>query len=288
MSDGFLGRSARRIVSVWEGLRDRVRGKVPWLGELLDHLARIRVMDSATVLAAKVFMTVMPLLFVVCAFMPDPVRGWMRDSLREVLGLGAGDQVDALFAAPGSAATQAFGLLAVLVVVLSATDCSRSLQRLCEQCWHLPQATSAFVVWRWLVWLGVLLLSLLVGATVRHELSARVVIGVAAALLGNTLLWWWTQHLLLAGRVRWPALLPGALLAGLGLTCVLTASRLYMPDALDHSTALYGSLGPVFTVLGWLIAVCFVLTAGLAAGPVIARRSPVRGWLDDTGPDVTE
>ncbi|MFI2720813.1 hypothetical protein ACH5AI_31500 [Streptomyces collinus] len=94
------------------------------------------------------------------------------------------------------------------------------------------------------------------------------------SLLGATLLWWWSQHLLLSARVGWRELLPGAVLAGTGTVVLSWAARLLMPTAMDRSLAEFGLLGPVFTFLSWLIAVFLVAVSGLALGEAVATS----GW----------
>ncbi|MER5475170.1 hypothetical protein [Streptomyces sp. NPDC002685] len=84
-----------------------------------------------------------------------------------------------------------------------------------------------------------------------------------------------TAHLLPAGRVPWPPLLPGAIVTGAALTVLSVIAKVYVPNALNHSLERYGSLGDVFTVLSWLIGLCVVISVGITAGAVIAREPAV-------------
>jgi membrane protein len=98
---------------------------------------------------------------------------------------------------------------------------------------------------------------------------------VPLQLVAQVGVWWWTQHLLLAARVPWLPLLPGALLTGVAMTALSVVAKLYVPTALNRSLDRYGSLGAVFTVLSWLIGLCVVIAVGITAGAVIAREPAV-------------
>jgi membrane protein len=53
---------------------------------------------------------------------------------------------------------------------------------------------------------------------------------------------------------------------------VAPVAKLYVPAALNRGLERYGSLGSVFTVLSWLIALCVIVSVGITAGAVIARE----------------
>jgi len=54
-------------------------------------------------------------------------------------------------------------------------------------------------------------------------------------------------------RRSWTDLLPGGLLFGVGLATLHVVSRVYLPAKIEHSSALYGSLGVAGAVLVWLL-----------------------------------
>ncbi len=68
-------------------------------------------------------------------------------------------------------------------------------------------------------------------------------LGVPLLLVTQVGVWWWTQHLLLAARVPWLPLLPGALLTGVALTTLSVVAKLYVPSALNRGLDRYGSPG---------------------------------------------
>jgi uncharacterized BrkB/YihY/UPF0761 family membrane protein len=54
-------------------------------------------------------------------------------------------------------------------------------------------------------------------------------------------------------RRSWLDLVPGGLLFGVGLATLHVISRVYLPARIEHSSALYGSLGVAGAVLVWLL-----------------------------------
>jgi membrane protein len=266
---------------VQERIRDLGQRRLLQLGGTINHLIQVRIMDSATVLAAKGFTAVLPVLFVAAAYFPSNLRDQLQDSMRGAAGLGGASlgQVTSLLNASDDDTRQAYGLVGILIILVSATSFSRSLQAMCERCWHMPKAGSRVTAWRWFAWLSVFLVSMIAGIALYGWLRMPAVALPGIAL--GTGFWWWTQHLLLARRVRWLPLLPGALLAGLSLFVWLMISRVYLPNALNRSIAQYGPLGSVFTVLSWILCCTSILTVCFALGYLITRQSPLARWFAD-------
>jgi membrane protein len=265
--------------AVGERVRDLVQRRLLMLGDTISHLLHVRIMDSATVLAAKGFTAVLPVLFVAAAFFPSGLRDQLKDSVRGAAGLRGASltQVTSSLSAPDGDTKQAYGLVGILIVLVSATSFSRSLQAMCERCWHMPKATSRVAAWRWFAWLSVFLLALMTGIALYGWLGMPAVL-VPGIVLG-ILFWWWTQRLLLARRVGWLPLLPGAVLAGISLAAWLAVSRVYLPNELNRSIARYGPLGSVFTILSWILCCTLILTISFALGYLIIRRQPFSRWF---------
>ncbi|MFE2170566.1 YhjD/YihY/BrkB family envelope integrity protein [Streptomyces sp. NPDC059447] len=251
-----------------------MRRHTPLLYRVIEQLADVKVLDCATRLAAQAFLGAIPALFVIGTLAPDWLQQQTISSIRTTLGLqdAALDQVRALYSDGGVATTTSTGLVGVFVAVLSATACSRAMQRTCERSWHLPKAKAALAAWRWVAWVSVWLIALLFQGPIQDAFGTGPLGGFFLALVTGILLWWWTQHLLLAARVPWLPLLPGAVLAGLGQQIVTAVSKIYMPHAVAHSMKQYGSLGSVFVLLSWLIMLFVVMTVAIAVGYVVAHE----------------
>ncbi|MBO1333547.1 YhjD/YihY/BrkB family envelope integrity protein [Streptomyces sp. VRA16 Mangrove soil] len=267
-------------VTGWATRRvQELQEEFPFITRMTRQMVAVNLLDSATRLAAQTFLTALPVLFVVAAFTPASVRQHLLDSLRGMLGLdgASADQVRQVFGAQDDATRNATGVIGVLVLLASATACSRALQRVCERAWHLPPGKFSIVAWRWLAWLAVWFVALVMQGLLRDGFGAGLWLGLPLCLVTSTALWWWTQHLLLGGRMTWLPLLPGALLTGIGAVGLTVASRIYIPRTLDRSLAQFGPFGLVFTLLSWLIVLFTVVCVGISAGYVIAHeRLPAR------------
>ncbi|HEX2850825.1 MAG TPA: YihY/virulence factor BrkB family protein [Acidimicrobiales bacterium] len=77
-------------------------------------------------------------------------------------------------------------------------------------------------------------------------------LGFAVALTVDIALWAWTAKLLPNRDVPWRAVLPGAVLGGVGLELLKAVGAFYVPRLVASSSQLYGSLGVVFAILAWL------------------------------------
>ncbi|MET9697326.1 YhjD/YihY/BrkB family envelope integrity protein [Streptomyces sp. NPDC006529] len=258
-----------------------MRKHTPLLSRLLEQFGAVRVLDCATRLAAQAFLGAVPAVFVIAALAPDWLQDHLVSSIRTTLGLhdAALDQVRSVYAADDLTAAASTGGVGVVVTLLSATACSRALQKTCERSWHLPKSKARVAAWRWLAWLAVWLVALLFQGLVQTAFGTGRATGFTLAAVSGTLLWWWTQHLLLGARIPWLPLLPGAAMAGVGEQLLTIASRVYMPHAVDRSMQQFGSLGSVFVLLSWLIMFFVVVTLAIAVGYVVAHEPLPARWL---------
>ncbi|SDO83647.1 YhjD/YihY/BrkB family envelope integrity protein [Actinacidiphila guanduensis] len=261
-------------------LRHLAERRFPVLTELTARLLSVNLLDAATRLAAQLFLTAVPFVFVAASFAPESVRTHLADSAHDLFGLdGASeDQLRQVYAAGGTdteTVRQTTGAIGVVVVLLSATASSRAMARVCERAWRLPRAGARLVAWRWFAWIAAWVAILVLQGPLRTGLGAGTWLGVPLLFVGDVGVWWWTQHLLLGGRLPWQPLLPGAVLSAVAMTALSVTAHLYMPTALNRSLATYGPLGSIFTLLSWLIAICAALTFTITAGAVLAEEPPL-------------
>ncbi|MFE2154456.1 ribonuclease BN [Streptomyces lavendulae] len=216
--------------------------------------------------AALGFLTLVPLLIVVSA--ADTANGqgfaqWLGDGLG--VSASARLEIEGLFALPGQAwrTTTAFGLALLTVFGLSF---GTVLQSGYESVWDLPPARW-WARWRHALWLGALVGVLYLSAVSSpwRDSPAR---GFVTVVIG-TLFFWWSQRLLLAGRVPWTALLPGAVATMLGLLGLRIFSRLVFSPLIASSAVTYGPFGTVLVVQSWLVGIGVVVFGGALVGRLL-------------------
>ncbi|MEU8530336.1 MULTISPECIES: YhjD/YihY/BrkB family envelope integrity protein [Streptomyces] len=265
--------------------------RFPVLTELLARLASGNLLEAGTRLAAQMFLAAVPLLFAVAAFAPVGVRDQLQQSLRAMFGLTGASDDELTRVLDGSAddtLRETSGAVGLVLALVSATSCSRAMARVCERAWRLPKAKTRVSAWRWVVWLLALLFVVLLQAPIRDGFGAGAWLGTPLLFVVSTGVWLWTQHLLLANRVPWMPLLPGAVLAAAATTALAVTARLYMPGALNRALAQYGSLGMVLTLLSWLIVVCAAVSFAFTIGAVLAEEPTISRYLgrpDERAPD---
>ncbi|MFJ5075497.1 YhjD/YihY/BrkB family envelope integrity protein [Streptomyces sp. NPDC088553] len=271
-----------RWAARWRHLRASAEERLPVLTEIASRLLGGNLLDAGTRLAAQAFLAAVPLLFAVAAFAPASVRDQLRDSLRAMFGLTGRSDVELEQVLGGSTdeeLREATGAVGLVIALASATSFSRAMARVCERAWALPKAKTRVAAWRWVVWLLALFLVVLVQGPVRDGFGAGLWVGVPVFFLVSVGIWMWTQHLLLAKRVPWLPLLPGAILAAAATSALALTARVYMPTALNRALGEYGSLGLVLTMLSWLIVVCAGITFAFTIGAVLAQEPPLSHYL---------
>lgn len=275
-----------RELTAWlKGFHARVETRFPVVTGLVDRMVSVNIFDSATRIAAQCFLTAVPLLFVVAAYAPTALRDQVSASVGAVFGLTgqAKDEMKQAFEPPTDDLRQATGLVGLLMVLLSATAVSRAVQRLCRRAWLLPRTGSRVAPWRWLAWIVLWFGALVVQGLLHNGFGQGVALGVPVILVMQAAMWWWTQHLLLAGAVRWGPLLPGAVITAIAVSALSVTAHFYMPRALNRALADYGSAGSVFVLLSWLIIVCVAVAVGLSAGAVLSQEPFLKRRLGSPG-----
>jgi membrane protein len=254
-----------------------------WLGRFvlgcMVTVRRIELFDRSMTLAAQIFTSVLPILIALASWFGVDSSQVVENAVMvpaETQGL-----LEEVLAAPSD---PTFGLLGVLVVLVSATSLSRALTRACAAIWELPRPTSRLSsAWRWVAVILALAIGLL-AARQLHEFSARLpppgfwdLVAAAASDVALTL---FIPTVLLAGAIPVRRLLPWALLFGAVMLIVRPLSSVYLPHALNTSAERYGSIGVAFTYLAWLyvVAFCFLMTGVM--GKVIATDEGRLGaWI---------
>ena len=99
-------------------------------------------------------------------------------------------------------------------------------------------------------------------------------------VVGTSALWWWTAHLMVRGEVRWRALLPTAIVTGIGSSLYTMAASVWMPAQVANHYTQFGTFGIALSFVTWLTGLSFVLVVAAALGPALADGPDVVGrWL---------
>ncbi|MEV0040732.1 YhjD/YihY/BrkB family envelope integrity protein [Streptomyces sp. NPDC056909] len=227
----------------------------------------MELMHRAMSFAALGFLTLVPLLVLVAAADPASGQGFAR-WLGQGLGVSssAQEQIQELFGRPGQALqrTTAFGLAALAAFGLTFGS---AVQTGYEKVWELPMARW-HTMWRHVVWLAVLVFFLLVfvNTPVTSESVVELTISTVGDVVGTFLFFWWSQRFLLAGRVRWRALIPGAIATAVGLLGLRVFSRVVFSPLIAANAVTYGPFGTVLVLQSWLVGVGFVVYGGALVG----------------------
>ncbi|MDX3852412.1 YhjD/YihY/BrkB family envelope integrity protein [Streptomyces sp. AK02-01A] len=230
----------------------------------------MELMHRAMSFAALGFLTLVPLLILVAAADPASGQGFAR-WLGQGLGVAPSSQeeIEQLFGRPGQALqrTTAFGLAALAVFGLTFGS---AVQTGYERVWELPTARW-HTIWRHVLWLAVLVVYLVifVNTPVTSESVIETVLATLGDVIGTLLFFWWSQHVLLAGRVRWGALFPGAVAISLGLLGLRVFSRLVFSPLIASNAVTYGPFGTVLVIQSWLVGVGFVVYGGALVGRLV-------------------
>ncbi|MFB0631495.1 YhjD/YihY/BrkB family envelope integrity protein [Streptomyces sp. AB3(2024)] len=279
------------MTSFLRRLHDRLQGSPAGLA--WSRGREIELMHRAMGFAALGFLTLVPLLVVVAAAAPGSGSGFGR-WLGQALGVTAPSRarVELLFGAADLALerTTAFGLAALAVFGLTFGS---AVQTGYEKVWDLPTARW-HTMWRHVVWLALLVcyLGLLVGIPTPSHNWLGTALGTIGDMTGTCLFFWTSGRLLLGGRVRWRALLPGAVATSLGLLGLRVFSQLVFSPLIASNAVTYGPFGTLLVVQSWLVGVGFVVYGGALVGRMAhehltLRRLRANGTLPAEPPPPT-
>lgn len=267
------------MTSTFRRIHDRLQASQAGLA--WSRGREMELMHRAMGFAALGFLTLVPLLVVVAAAAPGSGSGFGR-WLGQALGVTefSRERVEMLFGAADLALerTTAFGLAALAVFGLTFGS---AVQTGYEKVWDLPTARW-HTMWRHVVWLALLVcyLALLVAIPAPSDDVAGSVLGTTGDLVGTCLFFWTSQRILLGGRVRWRALLPGAACTSLGLLGLRVFSQLVFSPLIASNAVTYGPFGTLLVVQSWLVGVGFVVYGGAMVGRIVHEHFVLRRLRD--------
>jgi membrane protein len=260
----------------------RARLEGTWPEELLDRLKRTEAFEWTIGFGSALLLSLIPFIILVGSLANQRID----DDISRHIGLDrqGAHIVRRLFR--GKPAHAVLPILIGLIIGLAgALAVGASLQTVYERVFD-QQPRGWRGIPRFIVWLAVLLVVLVVQGIITHPVRAAVG-GVLGALLragGAALFFGWTMYFLLAGRVAASKLWRAALLTGVLWVALGIFSSLYFAPLVTSDSKLYGAIGAVFSILTWFMLIGVIIVVGATVGAVWHQR---RGEaLPETQPET--
>jgi membrane protein len=213
----------------------------------------------AAAVTLSIFVSLFPALLIgtaVVGYIADG-RVDLADDVISRLGL-TGTAADVMREAVSSAedSRRAASIIGFIGLAWSALGVVLALQRAIDKAWQVKQEgiKGRAVAAVWLLVTGALIIAsiALTAAIVAVLPGWAAPVAVIPTIAVNVGVFWFTFVMLGARKVGWRPVLPGALVAGIGLQVLTIAGAFLVPRAVANSSALYGSLGVVFAIIAWL------------------------------------
>lgn len=244
--------------------RDRFEGSLAQ-----GFLMRLKALDFASqamLFGAGMLVSLLPFVILVSAFVSHRVG----DDIAFRLGLDrrAADIVNNLFTSSPAALNVATATSLVFLVAGTVAVAS-SLQQIYEKVFRQDHRGGIGDLYRLLTWIIVLGAVVIVESLAGQPVSHAGAGGWLAPLVTGAIMtafFWWTMRFLLASRVPWrkllrPAIVTGVCFAGLGVF-----SKFYFSDTIISDNKTYGTIGAIFSIMTWFIAIGAVIILGAVAG----------------------
>ena len=265
--------------SGWEGFvaawRGRYEGSIAQ--ELMRTLNAVDFGSRIVIFGASMLLSVLPLIMLVSAFANRDVD----NSISQRLGLNhqAAQIVDGLF----TTSSAAFNSAIVLSLVLSLVGTilvAKAVQEVYERAFDKsPVEGKRQNLLRCAVWaisVGALLVAdAAISRTLLDLPAGRLVLGLVD-FVALTVFFWWSVHFLLGGREPWRRIGPSAIATALFWLGFGVFASFYFSPTIVSDSRLYGTIGVVFSLLTWFIAIGAVITLGAVVGVVWVKRSGAR------------
>jgi membrane protein len=252
------------------------------LREFVDALGAVEFGDRIIVFGAAMLLSVLPLIILLNALASRRVD----DDIVDHLGLDAraAKLVEGLFR-PSTVAFNLGVFVSLLLALAGTIAVARSVQVIYERSFGTPPAKGVANLVRCLVWVGAVAALFVADGTIGRPLgkapAGPLLLGVVYFVV-LTAFFWWSTHFLLGGREPWRRVWRVAVATGLFWTGLGVFASVYFSSTLVSDSSLYGTIGVVFTLVTWFVAMGAVVTLGAVAG-VLWQRHHERSLNESPG-----
>lgn len=234
-----------------------------WADYLWHRLDAVDFLNQAMLLAATLLLCGIPFLLIIAALTGRSATSAL--SFRLGLSKQAADDVGHLFTSSSATSAAVTGLswvFFILAGIAAASAVQGLYQRVFDQHPRGVRDKLPALIWLALV-VGWILVSGWVGPRLRASGPVPFWIVNIVVFIG---FWWFSMWFLLAGRVSWRRLYPCAVATGafwVGMLAVFSVIFSGMVISYDQK---YGSIGTVFGLMSFFIAIGVVIILGAAVG----------------------
>jgi len=222
--------------------------------------------NLAAAISMRAFMALFPVVVLTIAVVGF-VGGDPQDVAARIAGeLGLSGDTEAVLTDAVETAQRtkmASSIVGVLGLLWTGTGLAASLASAWNAVWDIPGGTmrGRLAGFLWLLGglaflaVGLLLLAVIAGSDWLTPL------GVLGSLAAGTVAFVWTAWLLPTRRIPLRAMLPAAVVGGIGLEILKELGAFVIPQVVERSSALYGTIGAVFALLVWMLVLGWLTIA---------------------------
>jgi len=270
----------KRTANAW---RSRYEGSA--VQEFFSHLAALDFGNQIILFGSALLLSVLPIVILLSAFATTRVD----DDIARNMSLDRKGSQDISGLFTSAHVSFNIGILIALLMSLAGTVAvAISIQEVYEKAFgheHVRGALNALRCFAWVACAGALLIADgAISKPLEHAPGGPVLQGLVD-FASLTVFFWWTMHFLLAGRESWRRLRPAAIATALFWIGFGVFSSFYFSGSVVSDAKLYGSIGIVFDIVTWFIAVGAVITLGAVAGAVWEKRRRRSPTLKEDSPD---
>ena len=250
-------------------VRDRYEGSLAQ--SFLTRLTALDFADQAMLFGAGLLVSLLPFVILLSAFASQRVDDDI--SLRLGLDRRAAGIMDHLFTS-SPATLNAATATSLVFLVFGMLAVASSLQQIYEKVFRQDHRGMRDLS-RLLTWIVVLGVAVVTESLTERPVSSVPGGGWLAPLITVAIMtpfFWWTMRFLLAGRVPWRTLLPSAVITGIFYGGLGEFSKFYFSDTIISDSKTYGTIGAIFGIMTWFIAIGAVIILGAVAGAVWEDR----------------